>query len=209
MNILAGILFGFLIAFLVWQKFEEHKETEKKRKEQELENMKMASKGFVSSLLKAFKVNGQVPFCSAFKPNPNPNPNNMIWLDSNHIQWKSVLQNVTPTQTESKDFETLRNDLNMLVPQIFVKWQSEIPILKANLVQMQAKYQKYVADFYSKPRTPIEEMQLQSNVAMWENRYAKLEREVILKQYLLNFSNAEIVKIIRSKRDLIFEVKWV
>lgn len=209
MNILAGILFGFLIAFLVWQKFEEHKETEKKRKEQELENMKMASKGFVSSLLKAFKVNGQVPFCSAFKPNPNPNSNNMIWLDSNHIQWKSVLQNVTPTQTESKDFETLRNDLNMLVPQIFVKWQSEIPILKANLVQMQAKYQKYVADFYSKPRTPIEEMQLQSNVAMWENRYAKLEREVILKQYLLNFSNAEIVKIIRSKRDLIFEVKWV
>lgn len=208
MNILSGVLLGVLLVFLAWQKFEEHKESEKKRKEQEIENMKMASKAFMSSVLKEFKGNGQVPFCSSFKPNPNPNPNNMIWLDSNHIQWKSVLQNVTPTQTEYKDFETFRNDLNLLVPQIFVKWQNDIPVLQANLMQMQTKYQKYVADFYSRSRNAIEEMQLQANVAMWNNRFATLEREVILKQYLLNFPNAKIAKIIRSKRDLIFEVKW-
>ena len=205
MNIVAGILVGLLLAFLAWQKFEEYKETEKKRKEQEIENMKMASKAFVSSLLKEFKANGQVPFCSAFKPNPNPN--NLIWLDVNHIQWRSVLQDVTPTQTEYKDFEVFRTDLNLLIPQIFAKWQNDIPLIQSNMLEMQGRWQKYVANHSSS--SEIEEIQMRSNYSIWNMRYAKLEREVMLKQYLLNFSNAEIVKIIRSKRDLIFEVKWV
>lgn len=204
MNILAGILFGFLIAFLVLQKFEERKETEKKRKEQELENMKMASKGFVSSLLKAFKVNGQVSFCSAFKPNPNPN--NMIWLDSNHIQWRSVLHDVTPTQTEYKDFEVFRSELNLLIPQILASWHNDIPMLQTNMLQLKAKWQQYLEKHPA--QSQIEEMQVRSNYEMCNQKYSKLEHELLLKNFILQFQNIEITKIVRSKRDLVFEIRW-
>lgn len=204
MNILAGILFGFLIAFLVWQQFSEYKEKEKKRKEQEIENMKMASKAFVSSVLKAFKEDGQVSFCSAFKPNPNPN--NLICLDANHIQWRSVLQGVTPTKTEYKDFEVFRNELNLLIPQIFATWQNDIPMLQANMLQLKAKWQKYIEKH--PVQSQIEEMQVRSNYEICNQKYSKLERELVLKNFILQFQNAEITKIVRSKRDLVFEVRW-
>lgn len=204
MNIVVGILFGLLLAFLVLQQFSEYKETEKKRKEQEIENMKMASKTFVSSLLKVFKANGQVPFCSSFKPNPNPN--NLMLLDVNHIQWCSVLQGVTPTQTEYKDFEVFRTELNLLIPQIFAKWHNDIPMLQTNMLQLKAKWQKYLEKHPA--QSQIEEMQVRSNYEICNQKYSKLEHELFLKNFILQFQNIEITKIVRSKRDLVFEIRW-
>lgn len=204
MNMVAGVLLGLFIAFLVLQQLSEYKEKEKKRKEQELENKKMATNIFMSSLLQEFKTKGQVPFCHSFKPNPNPN--SLIWLDANHIQWRLVLQNVTPTQTEHKDFEVFRNELNLLIPQIFANWQNDIPMLQANMLQLKAKWQKYIEKH--PVQSQIEEMQVRSNYEICNRKYSKLERELMLKNFILQFQNAEITKIIRSKRDLVFEIKW-
>lgn len=175
---LHGIIVGFAIAFIIWYVYTEEKNKRQQQQEQKMQYIKVATTGFMYALMQEFRTNGQVPFCEAFKPKPNPH--NMAFKDTSHMVWRSVLRGVTSSQTEKRDFAVMVNELNLLIPQMYRKWQANIP-------------------------SQLEYLSKKEN----DSRALQLRKEICIKRDLMtSCQNAKITQITRDKHDLIIEVKW-